>query len=226
MNELIESLLADGLAAQGIECDQAVQQKLIAFVHLMQKWNTVYNLTAIRDPRQGVIRHILDSLSVVNYIQGTQIIDVGAGAGLPGIPLALLLPDFQFTECDSVAKKTRFIQQAITELALHNVEVITARVENLWSESDIEKNNHLVKNGREIVQYDTVISRAFASLTDMIAKAGAVCKPGGLMLAMKGVCPDSELAEVSEPYQVQAVEKLTVYGLDEQRTLVILKKGS
>jgi 16S rRNA (guanine527-N7)-methyltransferase len=202
----LEDLLARGLAAQGLECDQAAQQRLITFVHLLQKWNKVYNLTAIRDPQQMLIRHILDSLSILPYLQGPRIIDVGAGAGLPGIPLALLSPHYTFVELDSVAKKTRFMQQAVIELGLANVSVQTARAEEL------PENAH----------YDTVMTRAFASLADMIAKAGRLCAPGGRLLAMKGNYPEQELADIPPTFSVQGVHKLSVFGLDEQRYLVQL----
>jgi 16S rRNA (guanine527-N7)-methyltransferase len=208
-----EALLADGLAAQGVECDQSTRQKLIDFARLLQKWNKVYNLTAIRDPRQIIIRHILDSLSVLPYLQGPRILDVGAGAGLPGIPLALVRPDLSFTECDSVSKKTRFMQQAVTELGLKNVGVIHSRVEDL----------------HDSPLFDTVISRAFAPLADIIRLAGPLCAPSaakseggssGAILAMKGVFPEHELADIPEGYVVQGVHELSVFSLDEQRTLV------
>lgn len=206
MAQSLEALLDHGLAAQGVECDQSTQQQLITFAHLLHKWNKVYNLTAIRDPQQIVIRHILDSLSILPYLKGPRIIDVGAGAGLPGIPLALLSPQYTFVELDSVAKKTRFMQQAVIELGLANVTVETGRVEELPAG----------------VTYDTVMTRAFASLADMIAKAGRLCAADGRLLAMKGSYPEQELADVPPPYRVQAVNKLSVFGLDEDRYLVQL----
>lgn len=202
----LEELLARGLAAQGVECDQATQQRLIAFAQLLHKWNKVYNLTAIRDLQQIVIRHILDSIAVLPFLKGPQILDVGAGAGLPGIPLALLSSQYHFTELDSVAKKTRFIQQAISELGLNNVSVLTGRVEQLPMD----------------VKYDTVLTRAFASLADMMAKTGRLCAADGRLLAMKGAYPEQELNEIPPTYQVTSVDKLSVYGLDEQRYLVTL----
>ena len=202
----LEELLARGLAAQGVECDLATQQRLIAFAHLLHKWSKVYNLTAIRDPQQIVIRHILDSISILPYLKGPQIIDVGAGAGLPGIPLALLSPQYHFTELDSVAKKTRFMQQAIAELEMDNVSVATRRVEQLPSD----------------VTYNTVLTRAFASLADIIAKAGQLCAPEGVLLAMKGNYPEQELADIPPSFRVEAIHKLSVFGLDEQRYLVAL----
>jgi len=202
----LEALLARGLAYQGVECDQATQQRLIAFAHLLQKWNKVYNLTAIRDPQQIVIRHILDSVSILPHLKGPQVIDVGAGAGLPGIPLALLSPQYHFTELDSVAKKTRFMQQAVIELGLDNVTVLTQRVEQIADDQ----------------RYNTVLTRAFASLADMIALAGRLCAPGGRLLAMKGHYPDQELTDIPPSFRVEAVDKLSVYDLDEQRYLVTL----
>lgn len=216
MTAALETLLARGLAAQGLECDQSIQKKLIAFVALLQKWNKVYNLTAITDPQQSVIRHILDSLSIARFIQGPSILDVGAGAGLPGLPLALLFPQFRFVECDCVTKKTRFIQQASIELGLHNVMVETSRVEQLWQGPAMVSH--------PITQFDTIISRAFSSIADMISKAGPLCREGGQLLAMKGIYPAQELEQVPAPFKIQSVEKLVVYGLDEQRTLIVITK--
>ena len=214
MTTSLDTLLARGLAAQGLECDQSIQRKLIAFVDLLKKWNKVYNLTAITDPQQSLIRHILDSLSVVRFIQGPAVLDVGAGAGLPGLPLALCLPSLQFVECESSSKKTRFIQQAIIDLGLTNVGVEACRVEELWQ-------HHLPES---VTQYDSIISRAFSSIADMISKAGPLCREGGKILAMKGQVPEQELTQIPVAFRVQAVEKLEVYGLNEQRTLVILSK--
>lgn len=212
----LESLLATGLAAQGIECEHAIQQKLLAFVYLLQKWNKVYNLTAITDPHQSVIRHILDSLSIVKFVRGPRVLDVGAGAGLPGVPLALINPSYSYVECECVTKKTRFIHQAIIELGLQNVTVTPNRVELLWQEPQ--------SRSRSAPQFDTIISRAFSSIADMIDKAGPLCRSGGSLLAMKGAYPEHELADITAPFSVHAVEKLEVYGLDEQRTLIELKK--
>jgi 16S rRNA (guanine527-N7)-methyltransferase len=210
--DALTQALADGLAAQGIECDQSTQQQLITFVHLLQKWNKVYNLTAIRDPQQSLIRHIFDSLSVLSYLKGPSILDVGAGAGLPGLPLALLSTDYTFVECDSVAKKTRFIQQVITELGLTNVSVVAQRVQTLWQ-------------GEQFRQFDTVISRAFSSIVDMIEKSGPLCRTGGRLLAMKGTYPEQELIHIPPPFSIASIDKLNVYGLDEERYLVVLQKG-
>ena len=189
---------------------------MITFVFLLQKWNAVYNLTAITDPQQSVVRHILDSLSILKFVQGPQVLDVGAGAGLPGLPLALMLPDVSFVECDCVNKKTRFMQQAVIELGLKNVQVQAGRVEQLWLQPTAHK--------QPVPQFDTIISRAFSTIADMIGKAGPLCRQGGRLLAMKGVYPEQELASISSPFQIQAVEKLEVYGLDEQRTVVVLHK--
>ena len=145
-------LLLTGLECLKLEATEAQQNLLLAFVDLIQKWNKAYNLTAIRNRDEILRLHILDSLAVLPYITGQRIIDVGTGAGLPGIPLAIFMPDVQFTLLDSNSKKTRFVQQVILELKLNNVEVVHSRVENL---------------GRD-AEYDAVLSRAFASVNDIM----------------------------------------------------------
>jgi len=152
-----------------------------------------------------VVRHLLDSLSVLPHVQATEIIDVGTGAGIPGIPLALALPDLQVTLLDSNGKKTRFAKQAALELGLDHVKVVQARAEQYRNVSP------------------QVISRAFASLPDMLDVAGHLLAPGGRMLAMKAVLTDIEMAGVQAPWQVQRIS-LTVPGLDERRQLIVLTR--
>lgn len=196
-------LLADGLRALGIDLSSAQQGRLLDYVNLLHKWNAAYNLTAVRDPAEMVVRHLLDSLSVLPHVQATEIIDVGTGAGIPGIPLALALPDLQVTLLDSNGKKTRFAKQAALELGLSHVKVVQARAEQYRNVSP------------------QVISRAFASLPDMLDVAGHLLAPGGRMLAMKAVLTDIEMAGVQAPWQVQRIS-LTVPGLDERRQLIVL----
>ncbi|MDF1628472.1 MAG: 16S rRNA (guanine(527)-N(7))-methyltransferase RsmG [Alcanivoracaceae bacterium] len=199
----LDRILADGIAALGIDLSPLQQQQLLDYVGLLSKWNKAYNLTAVRDPVDMVVRHLLDSLSVLAYVQATEIIDVGTGAGIPGIPLAIALPSLKVTLLDSNGKKTRFARQAALELGLANVEVVQARAEQYRNASP------------------QVISRAFASLPDMLDVAGHLLAPGGRMLAMKAALSDVEMAGVQAPWQAERII-LKVPGLDERRQLMIL----
>ncbi|MEE4249344.1 MAG: 16S rRNA (guanine(527)-N(7))-methyltransferase RsmG [Alcanivoracaceae bacterium] len=199
----LDRILADGIAALGIELSPLQQQQLLDYVGLLSKWNKAYNLTAVRDPVDMVVRHLLDSLSVLPYVQATEIIDVGTGAGIPGIPLAIALPSLKVTLLDSNGKKTRFARQAALELGLTNVEVVQARAKQYRNASP------------------QVISRAFASLPDMLDVAGHLLAPGGRMLAMKAALSDVEMAGVQSPWQAERIT-LKVPGLDERRQLMIL----
>ncbi|MBU2005224.1 MAG: 16S rRNA (guanine(527)-N(7))-methyltransferase RsmG, partial [Gammaproteobacteria bacterium] len=156
------------------------EQKLQRYLQLLQRWNKVYNLTAVRDPAQMQVLHIDDSLSVAPYIRGETCLDVGSGAGLPGIPLAIIQPERHFTLLDTNGKKTRFMQQAVLELGLQNVDVIQTRVES-WQAASC---------------FDAIISRAFASLYDFVTFTGKHVCENGILYAMKGRYPDSELAEL------------------------------
>lgn len=203
----LSHLLTDGLSRLGISLTDDQQVKLLSFVDLLIKWNRVYNLTAVRKPQQIITHHLLDSLSVVPYIHGDRIADVGAGAGLPGIPMAILFPDKLFTLIDSNGKKTRFMQQATTELALNNIEVQHIRVEQLQPDE----------------LFDTVISRAFASLEKIAKLSCHLCSTTGVILAMKGLYPEQELVEVAKSFEIKAVHRLFVPGLDAERHLIVIK---
>jgi 16S rRNA (guanine527-N7)-methyltransferase len=174
------------------------------YLELLQRWNRVFNLTAIRDPNEMVILHILDSLAINPYLHGQRIIDVGTGAGLPGIPLALVNPDKHFVLLDSNSKKTRFLIQAITDLNIKNIEVIHSRCEDFQPQQN----------------FDSIISRAFASLEVMLATTRHLIAHQGQFLAMKGVYPHSEIADLSEDFKIVAVENLKINGLGAQRCLV------
>lgn len=191
----------------GLEVTNDTQGLLIQYVLLLEKWTKAYNLTSIRDPSQMVLRHLLDSLSVVPYLTGQRIIDVGTGAGLPGIPLALIFPDREFVLLDSNNKKTRFVTQVMIELNLENVTVINERVENYRPE----------------VLFDVVISRAFSSIAGMVKATAALCQPDGCLLAMKGKYPADELSDIPSVYEYEVIP-LNVPGLDAERHLVILKR--
>jgi 16S rRNA (guanine527-N7)-methyltransferase len=200
----LEADLAGGLEQLGMECPLETQGKLIAYIDLLGKWNRVYNLTAIHDRNQMLTHHILDSLAVTPYLHGDDIVDVGSGAGLPGVPLALVSPQRQFVLLDSNAKKTRFIQQAKAVLELDNVTVATTRAEAY----------------RPSRQFDTVLSRAFAAVSKMVSLVGHLCKPDGVILAMKGEYPGAELLNVPPGFEVEGVYPLQVPGLEAQRHLV------
>ncbi len=201
----LEKRLQQGLRDMGLDLPPPAVEKLLSFLQLLDKWNQAYNLTAVRDPEQMVSRHLLDSLSVLPYLQGPSVLDIGSGAGLPGIPLALARPDIEFTLLDSNAKKTRFITQALHELGLKNVAVAQERVEKFHPAE----------------KFDTLIARAFASIPDMLAASRHLCAPHGRILIMKGVFPQEELAAVTDGYRSE-VKALTIPGLDAARHLVIL----
>jgi len=206
--ELLAEQLAQGIAALKLSLTPEQCTRLLGYLQLLIKWSQAYNLTAVRDPGEMVIRHLLDSLAVIPYIKGPRVLDVGTGAGLPGIPLAVALPDLQFVLLDSVAKKTRFVVQAISELRLGNVTVTTQRAESYRPEG----------------LFDTVISRAFGSIAEFIAVAGSLCRPGGALLAMKGRNPQDELTAMPQGFQLRGVARLSVPGLDEERHLVCLER--
>ena len=201
----LEKILQQGLQEMGVDLNAAAARGLINFLALLEKWNRTYNLTAIRDPEQMVPRHLLDSLTVLPYLQGPRVLDIGTGAGLPGIPLALARPELEFTLLDSNAKKTRFATQAAHELGLKNIVIVQERVEKFHPER----------------KFDTLMARAFASIPDMLAASRHLCAPHGRFLVMKGVFPQEELAAVTEGFRAE-VKALHVPGLDAARHLVIL----
>jgi 16S rRNA (guanine527-N7)-methyltransferase len=201
----IQTALQDGLHALGLALAPAAQEKLIAYLELLAKWNRAYNLTAVRDPGQMVVRHLLDSLAILPLVRGPRVLDIGSGAGLPGIPLALARPDLRFVLLDSNAKKTRFLIQAVAELGLKNAEVVNSRVEGY----------------RPAAPFDTLIARAFAGIADMLSVSAPLCAPGGRWLAMKGVYPHQELAAIPPDYRVEC-RRLQVPGLDAERHVVII----
>ncbi len=205
-----EQTLAAGLAALALRLPAGTEDRLLAFVRLLAKWNAVYNLTAVRDPGEMVVRHLLDSLAVAPFLKGPAVLDIGTGAGLPGIPLALARPDLHFVLLDSSAKKTRFLAQAVAELGLANVEVVQGRVEKY----------------RGARKFDTILSRAFGRIADMLAASGHLAAPGGRFLAMKGRYPEEELAALPPGYAVRAVERLGVPGQNAARHVVIISTGN
>ncbi len=208
MSNQNELRLRQGVKTLGLTLNDRQISQLLAYLELLQKWNRAYNLTAIRDPLQMVTLHLLDSLSIVPFIDGNRIIDVGTGPGLPGIPLAICYPQKQFTLLDSNGKKTRFLQQVRQELALENIEVINGRVEQ-----------HAAGAG-----YEIVISRAFASLADMLHWCGDICSEEGAFLAMKGVYPQEEIASMPKGFVLDTSHALRVPGCDAQRHLIVIQR--
>jgi 16S rRNA (guanine527-N7)-methyltransferase len=200
-------ILRDGLEqlpGTSLDGDQGVA--LLGYVDLLQRWNRTYNLTAIHDPAEMVSRHLLDSLAVLPWVEETPLLDAGAGAGLPGIPLAIARPGLAVTLLDSAGKKVRFMNHVCRELSLGNVRAVQARLESWQPEQACGQ----------------VISRAFASLADFATAARHLAAASLRLLAMKGRYPETELEDLPDWVRVAAVEKLAVPGLQEERHLVIM----
>jgi len=196
-----------GLVELGINLSEDSTRKLIQYLELLSKWNKSYNLTAITDPEAMVISHLLDSLSIQKYIKGSSIIDVGTGAGLPGIPLAIANPEKIFTLLDSLGKRTTFLQQVKYELKLYNVNVVDSRAEDY----------------RPDIGYDQVITRAFSSLGSMLQATKHLGADTTQFLAMKGANYTEELEEIPDTYTIVSIYSLSVPGLDAKRHLIILE---
>lgn len=198
---LIEKTLQTGLRDLGLDLNP---EPFIHYLQLLDKWNKAYNLTAVRDMDAMVARHILDSLAILPWVKGERILDVGTGPGLPGIPLALACPDVKVVLLDSNGKKIRFLQQVKRTLSLNNIEIVQTRVENY----------------RPSQGFDTVTSRAFSDLSQMLDKTKHLLSPDGIWLAMKGRYPADELKSVDYPYQVN---DYVVPGIEGERCCVIIE---
>ena len=199
--------LAAGIAALGLTLPDGAEQKLLAYLALLDKWNRVYNLTAVRDAERMVSHHLLDSLAAVPFFQGERVLDVGSGGGLPGIPLAIARPELQVTLIDSIAKKTAFLLQAKAELGLENVKVVTGRVEDF----------------RPDAPFDVITSRAFSDLKEFVTLTRHLLKPGGRWLAMKGLMPHEEIVSLPDWAKVSANHALAVPGLEASRHLIVME---
>lgn len=197
-----------GLIALGLPLDRGTQQCLLDYLALIEKWNRVYNLTAIRDPKKMVSHHLLDSLAVVPHLHSRRLLDVGSGAGLPGIPLACASPDTQVTLLDSNHKKAAFLNQAVLELKLKNVSVCSERVES-WQTPG---------------KFDVIISRAFADMGEFVRVTRHLLAPGGVFAAMKGLHPYEEIDKLSPDCKVRQVLPLAVPGIDGARHLVLIAR--
>ncbi len=199
-------MLTMGITRLGLSEDRVKLEKLLNFIELIAKWNKIYNLTAIRDKQEMVKRHILDSLAISPYIRGQRLIDIGTGAGLPGIPLAIFHPEKQFVLLDSNAKKTRFVQQVILELKLSNVSVHQGRVEDF----------------KPKIGFDTVTCRAFSSMDNIARLTRHLFNVNGLLLAMKAQKRDEELNALGKDYRLIT---LKVPFIAAERSLVCLESS-
>ncbi|TWT22461.1 16S rRNA (guanine(527)-N(7))-methyltransferase RsmG [Luteimonas marina] len=200
--------LEAGLAELGLA--PSLADPLLAYLALLQRWNATYNLTAIRDPQQMVVLHLLDSLAMAPHVAGlTSLADLGTGPGLPGIPLAIAHPGLQVTLVESNGKKARFLREAVRQLGLGNARVAESRAETL----------------DEPGRHAAITARALATLPDIVAVGGHLLAPGGRLLAMKGVRPDEEIAALPAGWRVEAVHPLRVPGLAAERHLVVVARG-
>jgi len=208
----VEQQLTAGITALGLALPDGAEMKLLAYLALLDKWNRVYNLTAVRDAERMVSHHLLDSLAALPFFQADhpdliRVLDVGSGGGLPGIPLAIARPELQVTLIDSVGKKTAFLLQVKAELGLTNLNVVTGRVEDFRPETG----------------FDIITSRAFSDLREFVSLTRHLLNPGGVWLAMKGLHPDEEIAVLPHDVRVSADHALCVPGLDANRHLIILE---
>lgn len=204
----LESSIEEGVHALPASIPSGGFARLASHIELVAKWNRVHNLTAVREADQMVVLHVLDSLSLLPHLgDARSVLDVGTGAGFPGIPVAIARPDLSVTLLDSSRKKCAFLEQAKAEIGLANVTVACERVE-AW---------------RPAQCYDTVVSRAFAELSDFVVQARHLVAPGGRLLAMKGVYPFEEIARVPASHKVAEVVELRVPSLDAKRHLVLLE---
>ena len=201
--------LRRGLLALGVGLSDGEVERLERYLALLEKWNRVYNLTAIREPERMVTHHLLDSLAILPHVRGPRVLDVGSGAGLPGIPLALASPGLEVTLLDSSHKKAAFLQQAVAELRVANATVVAKRIEAWQTDT----------------RFDTIVSRAFADLGEFVSAAARLLAPGGAMAAMKGVHPHDEIERLPAGFRVREVLKLDVPLLDAERHLVLVESA-
>jgi 16S rRNA (guanine527-N7)-methyltransferase len=202
------SVLQAGVTALALKPDTERIKRLLAHAALLRKWNRIYNLVALADMGEILSMHVLDSLSIHDYVRGIKVVDVGSGAGFPAIPLAIYQPEKQFVLLEASRKKARFLRQVVIELGLSNVNVVPTRVEH-YPEQE---------------RFDTVMSRAFAGLERFMSVAGRLCKHSGSLLAMKGTYPAAELEATPAEFKLIVVARLMVPGLERERHVVELLK--
>ena len=205
----LERQLDSGARALGLVLSPEALEKLLQHLALLEKWNRVHSLTAIRDGAKAISVHLLDSLSAVLHLRGRRLLDVGSGAGFPGIPIAIARPDVEIDLLDSNHKKCAFLRQAVAELGLTNARVVCERAES-WRPSQ---------------RFDCVISRAVGEIAEVIAWVGELLAPGGVFAAMKGVHPFEEIARIPPEFRVRQVHALAVPGLDAERHLVLIERA-
>lgn len=203
----MRATLDEGIEGLGLTIEAAARDTLIAYVTLLARWNRTYNLTAVREPRAMVTRLVLDSLSALPWVAGTRLLDIGSGAGIPGLPFAVVRPELRCVLLDSNGKKTRFCKQAASELGLANVEVVRARL------ADYAPG----------VPFDTVVSRAALGLETLFARSMSLLGAGGRLLVFKGPKAQAEFAAVGAP---GVIERLEVPGLDAERRLVVYRRSA
>jgi len=201
--------LEKGAAELGLALGRGDRSKLLQYLALLEKWNQVYNLTAIRDKGKMVSGHLLDCLAVIPHVPGTRVLDVGSGAGFPGIPIAVARPDIQVALLDGNHKKAAFLRQAVADLQLKNASVVCERVEE-WQAAE---------------KFDCIISRAFAEIAEFIALTSHLLAPGGVLAAMKGVHPFEELERLPPGFRLRQVHALAVPGLGAERHLVLIERA-
>jgi 16S rRNA (guanine527-N7)-methyltransferase len=206
----LSTRLRQGLAALGLSLDAGRRERLLAYVALLARWSSAYNLTAVREPAQMVPRHLLDSLSILPWVRGPRLLDVGTGAGLPGIPLAIADPALRVTLLDANGKKVRFCRQAVTELGLGNVEVVQARVEAYQPADGLT----------------TITARALAGLPSLVASVRHLLGPDTTLLAMKGVSPEAEMTALRGEGLLVSSHRLQVPGVEGERHLVEIRAPS
>jgi 16S rRNA (guanine527-N7)-methyltransferase len=207
----LQQLLGEGIEEMQLDVSPAQQDQLMNYLALMFKWNAVYNLTSLRDPRQMVTHHLLDSLAAVPaFKEAVNVLDVGSGGGLPGIVLAIVRPDMKVAMIDTVHKKTAFLTQVKAELGLANVTVYTARVEQLEVRD----------------KFDVITSRAFADLSDFVNWSSHLLQENGRYIALKGVAPKEEQERLPAPWRVSKVEPLQVPRLGAERHLVFIERST
>lgn len=198
--------LLNQLSQNHFSINEITSKKIVEYVLLLHKWNQIHNLTSIRDPLQMLSKHIIDSLAISSYLQGPCILDVGTGAGLPGIPLALTHPHYRFALLDSNGKKTRFLIHVIQTLMISNVDIIPLRVEKYSPENC----------------FNSIVSRAFSQLNEFLHKTKHLCCENGIFLAMKGQYPAKEINKLDENFKLIDSKSLKIAGLNEKRHVLII----